>query len=1008
MGFLFFLFALVGWAYLYSRMRRVEDRLNENQYEHNRDVETIAELTRRVWALEKSQAAPAPPAPPPAGTVAPPPVILPLAQPTPAPEPIPEPLPTIAMPEVFREPAPPPPTWRDQLRASMGGQEWEAVVGGNWLNKLGVLVLVIGIALLLGYEFTHVGPLGRVATGMAVGLAMLISGVLVERKSAYAIFARGLIGGGWAALYFTTYAMHALPAARVIDNPYSASVLVLAVACGMILHSLRYQSQTVSGLAYFIAFATLALSESTPFSVLALLPLAASLLYLAYRFHWNQMAVFGLFATYATCASRPDVGAPLGSTQALFAMYWLLFESFDLLRMRRSTASWTIDSFILPLNALGFLGLSLIKWERSNPEHLYAFLAVGAAVYLAGAMLRARLRPPSSFDPTSGTLARIGGGSYEGPITLSAAMAASAILLRATGEWVNLGLLMEGEILFLAGYRFRQSYLRGLASTAFAGSVLKVILVDQPEGGTNWSPIAALSAAVFYINRMLRVSEGVVYSSVAAGLIVMLLAYKVPHEYLSVAWLGLAAILFETGFRLRQAEFRYQAYIAGALGTGAAIVLNVLGPFLWLPLALCAMLHYAATLRITLDARNEVLPEVEKKVSWFTASATAAYSFVIAWRIAPGSYLGVAWLLLGAVLFELGLRDLPKHFRWISYCVSGAGFVAMLFHPWEAIPLTIASVVCWSISARIFRSMPDRIGDQEREWCRDLYTAAGALFAMTLAWLKLPPALVALAWAVLGLALFEIGLRFALPRFRLLTHAITIAVCFRILILDFATLMTLPILASYYYIWWRTQRTTARIYVYVAAVLFLALARFELGWPRDVVAWALFGLALYAVGRLRDIEDLQWQSHGIALLSFFSTVAALAGNQAHGLAAAVVIASLYGAQLLASGYARAFYSLLASLLLAILLFYEVSGEALTIAWAAEALALLGAGFPLRDRVQRLSGLALFMICVLKLFLYDLRALETVNRILSFIVLGLILVGVSWMYTRFRDRIQRYL
>jgi hypothetical protein len=28
--------------------------------------------------------------------------------------------------------------------------------------------------------------------------------------------------------------------------------------------------------------------------------------------------------------------------------------------------------------------------------------------------------------------------------------------------------------------------------------------------------------------------------------------------------------------------------------------------------------------------------------------------------------------------------------------------------------------------------------------------------------------------------------------------------------------------------------------------------------------------------------------------------------------------------------------------------------------------------------------------------------------LSFIVLGLILVGVSWMYTRFRDRIQRYL
>jgi uncharacterized membrane protein len=129
-----------------------------------------------------------------------------------------------------------------------------------------------------------------------------------------------------------------------------------------------------------------------------------------------------------------------------------------------------------------------------------------------------------------------------------------------------------------------------------------------------------------------------------------------------------------------------------------------------------------------------------------------------------------------------------------------------------------------------------------------------------------------------------------------------------------------------------------------------------------------------------------------------------------------VIASLYVAQLLAprsagqsiERFARAFYSLLATLLLAILLYHEVSGGTLTMAWAAEALALLGAGFPLRDRVQRLSGLSLFMVCVLKLFLYDLRELETVNRILSFIVLGLILVGVSWMYTRFRDRIQRYL
>lgn len=48
---------------------------------------------------------------------------------------------------VFTAPlAEPQPGWRQRLRGSMGGQEWEAVVGGNWLNKAGVLVLVIGIA----------------------------------------------------------------------------------------------------------------------------------------------------------------------------------------------------------------------------------------------------------------------------------------------------------------------------------------------------------------------------------------------------------------------------------------------------------------------------------------------------------------------------------------------------------------------------------------------------------------------------------------------------------------------------------------------------------------------------------------------------------------------------------------------------------------------------------------------------------------------------------------------
>jgi len=64
----------------------------------------------------------------------------------------------------------------------------------------------------------------------------------------------------------------------------------------------------------------------------------------------------------------------------------------------------------------------------------------------------------------------------------------------------------------------------------------------------------------------------------------------------------------------------------------------------------------------------------------------------------------------------------------------------------------------------------------------------------------------------------------------------------------------------------------------------------------------------------------------------------------------------------------------------------------TVAWGIQGLGLLSAGF------------LLLLVCVLKLFVWDLRNLDMPFRVLSFIVLGLILIGVSFFYSRFRERI----
>ncbi|NJL28225.1 MAG: DUF2339 domain-containing protein [Thermoanaerobaculia bacterium] len=86
----------------------------------------------------------------------------------------------------------------------------------------------------------------------------------------------------------------------------------------------------------------------------------------------------------------------------------------------------------------------------------------------------------------------------------------------------------------------------------------------------------------------------------------------------------------------------------------------------------------------------------------------------------------------------------------------------------------------------------------------------------------------------------------------------------------------------------------------------------------------------------------------------------------------------------------------------------VSGTLLTVALGFEGLVAIALGFVLRQRALRWIGLALLSFCILKLFLYDLSDLEGLARIGSFIVLGVILIAVSWAYTRFRNKLEELL
>ena len=215
------------------------------------------------------------------------------------------------------------------------------------MNRIGVVAIVIGIALLVGYTVNHTGPLGRVAIGYAMSFVLLGGGVWLERKPDYRSYAHGLVAGGWGATYFTTYAMHALEAARVVDSVLAGTAALVLVAAGMVVHSLKYRSQTVTGLAYLIAYATLAMTPLTGFALVATVPLSVSLLFVAQRLAGPDVGD-GLVATYGSLlvrqVGRSSRGRGRASLRALCGdrAYWLTFEIGDILALRHWRSSRAI------------------------------------------------------------------------------------------------------------------------------------------------------------------------------------------------------------------------------------------------------------------------------------------------------------------------------------------------------------------------------------------------------------------------------------------------------------------------------------------------------------------------------------------------------------------------------------------------------------------------------------------------------------------------------------------
>lgn len=220
-------------------------------------------------------------------------------------------------------------------------REWEALIGGKVLNRIGALALIIGMGFFLKYAFDNnwISETLRVLIGAAAGVGLLYGGYRSHQKE-LKIFAQGLVGAGIAILYLSVYAAfnfyHLIP--QVV-----AFGLMSCVTALTLLQAWKYDSLAVAMLGWAGGFLTpFMLSTGSAnqiglFTYIALLD-AGLLAIVLSKEKWFVLEPLSLAATafiyllWFDSSYKPDALTP---TIFFATIFWGLFFAVEAVRSLR-------------------------------------------------------------------------------------------------------------------------------------------------------------------------------------------------------------------------------------------------------------------------------------------------------------------------------------------------------------------------------------------------------------------------------------------------------------------------------------------------------------------------------------------------------------------------------------------------------------------------------------------------------------------------------------------------
>lgn len=897
--------------------------------------------------------------------------------------------------------------------------EWwstfEQRIGKRWVTWAGALALFLGMGFFirLAVEQGWIGPWGRVGLGVAVGVALVGAGFRFVLRQMRPL-GQGLAGGGLAILYTVIYGAYGYY--QLTNGPTTFLVMALVTALGVGL-AVGFNARTVAYLAVIGGLATplLLWNGINPGNGLFayLLVLDLGVLFVAMRRRWRALDLLAMLGTWGivflwSVAFR-------GPNELLMPLMWAgIFSAVFLtlpfayhLRLRSRIPRERL-AMALSSGCIAFSFVVMVALENAS-------ILGGAAIALGLSYLVVAFATRRRIEKDSKALVSL--------ISMATGFLTLAVPILLDFHAVTITWAVEGLLLVYLGYRYRYLPDRvwGIGSLLLAAG--HVIVVNWPLGlaelpllNASMGTVAIVGISLGFYAWMARrfravggENEGTLGMFAAfAGLALVMVglntdlwgwldtraADEVQCWASAALWLigAVAAFLYGLNQRLLSARVAALAMLlatmgftmAGySLGWSESTLLLANGRFLVALAAVAALFsvgaiyHWsgrrteteAAAVSMIIGLGGTLAACLVSVELWFGLNSIgltelAMQSVLFVWLIAAG--FSAAWTLRG---WAVGLR-------WLSlFQVSLAMFMlASTYWPFEPTALGVvvlnprffaALIGAGLIGLVAFLTRREAVESDEDDLLALSHGLWGAI------WLGLLGACSIEVWSWLDYSTQGSFLRTIFPLLWAIGAITMMYLADRLRssgLRHFS--MVLLFAAGGLSVWGYAVPLSG------GALLFLNERFFA-----AAVVVALFFVSGFMLRRWHDEED--WEAARAEGASFYAIGGAL-----------VLL-------LLSSESYLFFRTTVADPEQA----RWMAQMALSIVWAICAVVGVSAGFMRRERAVRLAGLALFALTAGKLLLVDTASIEGLYRIISFMVVGLLMIGVSYLYHRLEKRIE---